>query len=265
MPDEGAGREPVPVVPSPLVRECERTEEQRGVGHSPGDHDVGTLRECVGDRTRAEIRGCEQRRCRQRVEGRAGVEVGEGFATRVEIVEPGQEIVAQHGRDRDPRDPERPRGFDRGARRGGRVDATGVGDDLGATVGDVRQRAREIGRQIARVAARLVALTIFLQDRERQLGERLEAQEVDAFRQAARRRRPVYRRRSPDRRRRDGAPGHGARRGSAGGVRPTVGPLPLARRAERGGLPGRARRRAARRRAGRRRSTRSATTPRVGR
>ena len=39
----------------------------------------------------------------------------------------------------------------------------------------------EVRGQVARVAARLVALTILLQDRERQLRERFEAEIVDAF------------------------------------------------------------------------------------
>ena len=58
------GREPVPVVPRPAVLVHERREEQRRVGDPAGDHDVGALRERVGDRTRAEVRRREQRRRR---------------------------------------------------------------------------------------------------------------------------------------------------------------------------------------------------------
>ena len=49
-----------------------------------------------------------------------------------------------------------------------------------ATNGSARD---EVRRQVARVAARLVALAVLLQDGERQLGERFEAQVVDAFRE----------------------------------------------------------------------------------
>ena len=41
--------------------------------------------------------------------------------------------------------------------------------------------ARQVRGEVARVAARLVALAVLLQDRERQLGERLEAEVVDAL------------------------------------------------------------------------------------
>ena len=49
-----------------------------------------------------------------------------------------------------------------------------------ATNGSARD---EVRGEVARVAARLVALAVLLEDRERQLGERFEAQVVDAFRE----------------------------------------------------------------------------------
>ena len=55
MADEDPGRKPVPVVPRPTVLVRERREEQRRVGDPAGDHDVGALRERVGDRPRAEV------------------------------------------------------------------------------------------------------------------------------------------------------------------------------------------------------------------
>ena len=92
-----------------------------------------------------------------------------------------EHVVAEHCRDLDAGDPHRPRGLGGGARGRGRVDPARVGDDLGAAVGDVRERAGEIRGKVARVAARLVALAVLLQDRERQLGQRLEAEVVDAL------------------------------------------------------------------------------------
>ena len=100
----------------------------------------------------------------------------------VQRVEPRQHVVADDGRD-----------LDAGARpawravsiaacaAAARVDAARVRDHLRPAVGDERQRAGEVRGEVARVAARLVALAVLLQDRERQLGERFEAEIVDAF------------------------------------------------------------------------------------
>ena len=184
MADEDARRESVPVVPRPVVRERERTEEQRRVGHSPGDHDVGTLRERVGDRTCAEIRGREQRRRRQRVERPCRV-------SRWANGSPAAWRSSSRGRRSSPSTvaivmPVIP--SDRAVSIAARAAAAGLMPPAlvttlvrpSATYGSAR--ARYAG-QIARVAARLVALAILLQDRERQLGQRLEAQEVDTFRE----------------------------------------------------------------------------------
>ena len=65
------------------------------------------------------------------------------------------------------------------AARRGRVDAARVGDDLRAPVGDER-KGGEVRGQVTRVPERLVA-PVLLQDREGELGERLEAEVVDAL------------------------------------------------------------------------------------
>ena len=203
--DEDAGREPVPVVPRPAVLVRERREEQRRVGDAAGDHDVGALRERVDDRARAEVRRREQRRagerrrtarrCRgARTPGRARCAArraapSTSSPTTVAILMPVT--------------PELARGLDRGVRGRGRVDAARVGDDLRAAVGDERQRTREVRGKVARVAARLVALAVLLQDRERQLGERFEAEVVDAFGEQRVDGRRACRRRSPARPRRE--------------------------------------------------------------
>jgi len=184
MPDEDTGGEAVPVVPAPAVLVHERSEEERRVGDAPGDHDVGPLREGVDDRTRTEVRRCEQRRPGERVERGAGVDVCERLArVRVQRRKAREHVVADHGRDLDAGDTELARGVDRGVRGGGRVDAAGVRDHLGATVGDERQRPGQVRGKIARVPARFVALAILLQDRKGQLGQRLEAEIVDALRE----------------------------------------------------------------------------------
>ena len=153
-----------------------------------------------------------------------------------------EQVVAEHGRDRDAGDAEllaRSRSRPRAA--AGGVDAAGVGDDLRAPVGDVRQRARQVRGQVARVAARLVALAVLLQDRERQLGERLEAEVVDALgEQRVDRRGRVAVEALPAR---DGRPDwsrlrRSLRRGSAAAGRPTAAPPRAARRPGRARPPG---------------------------
>src|SRR5262249_60013389 len=92
-----------------------------------------------------------------------------------------QHVVADNSRDLDAAHTGLARGLDRGVRRAARIDAPGVGDDLGAAVDNERQRARKVRRKIARVAACFVALAVLLQDRECQLGERFEAEVVDTL------------------------------------------------------------------------------------
>src|SRR5260221_613777 len=70
---------------------------------------------------------------------------------------------------------------DRSIGRGGGVDPAGIGDHLRATVRDEGQCPREVRGKIAGVAARFVTLTILLEDRERQLRERFQAEIVDTF------------------------------------------------------------------------------------
>ena len=101
--DEDAGGEPVPVVPGPAVLVRERREEQRRVGDPAGDHDVGALRERVGDRARAEVRGREQRR--RRAASRTASPVSRCAnawpCVGVQRVEAREHVVAEHGRDLD--------------------------------------------------------------------------------------------------------------------------------------------------------------------
>ncbi len=180
--DEDARGQPVPVVEAPAVLVHERREEQRCVGDAAGDDDVGALRERVDDRARTEVRGREERRAPEGLERFAGVEMREGLpALGVQLGEVGEHVVADDGRDGDAADAELPRGLDRGARGRGRVDPARVGDDLRATVRDERHRAGEVRREVARVTTRLVALTVLLEDGERQLRQRLQAQVVDAL------------------------------------------------------------------------------------
>ena len=142
----------------------------------------GALRERVGDGSRSEVGRREQRRRGHRLELVAGVEMRERLPViGVQRVEAREHVVAEHGRDLDARHAHRaPCRRRRG--RGG-VDATGIRDHLRAPVGDEGKCAREVRGKVARIAARLVALTILLEDRERQLGEGLEAEILDAVRE----------------------------------------------------------------------------------
>ena len=69
---------------------------------------------------------------------------------------------------------------DHGPTGGHRVDAAGVGDEPGAPVDDERQRRAHVGREVTGEAEALVALAVLLQDGERQLGQRLADEVVDA-------------------------------------------------------------------------------------
>ncbi len=177
--DEDARGEAVPVLERPAVLVHERPEEEGGVGDATGDDDVGALRERVGDRARAEVRGGEERWARELGERRSGLEVREWCLGRERRHARG-EIVAEDGGDPDPADPELAGGLDRGPGRRRRVDAAGIGHDPRVSGGDRRERGGEVPGEVARVAAGLVALAVLLQDRERQLRERLEAEVVDA-------------------------------------------------------------------------------------
>ena len=71
---------------------------------------------------------------------------------------------------------------DDGPAGGDRVDAAGVGDEPGAAVDNERAApACTYSGQVARVAERLVALAVLLQDGERELGQRLADEVVDAL------------------------------------------------------------------------------------
>ena len=200
--DEDARGEPVPVVPRPAVLVRERREEQRRVGDPAGDHDVGALRERVGDRARAEVRGCEQRRRGERVERcrrcrgartiapsacNASSRGSRSSPTTVAIVmpvTPSAWAVSMAAR----------------AAAAGLIPPALVMTFVrpSATNGSARV---EVRGKVARVAARLVALPVLLQDRERQLRQCLEAQVVDAIGEEGVRRPTGCRRRTLGRRR----------------------------------------------------------------
>src|SRR5262249_31345285 len=118
-----------------------------------------------------------------------------------------------------------------------------------------RQRLGQIARQVARVPERLVALAVLLQDRERQLGQRFEAEVIDpVVEEAVDRGRGVpveaLAAADPDRHQR-----RPVRRGRAGAGGPRVGPARFAPRRVAARPRGRRARPAAIRSAGRRRST----------
>ena len=174
--------EAVPVVARPAVLVDQRREEERGVGDPAGDHDVGALRERVGDRERAEVRGEEQRVGAHRGERRAGLDVRER-ATPVAA-----RTSSRRGMRSSPItvaifSPDAP------AARAVSIAACAAARGLMPPalvmtfvrpVEHRRQRGAEVAREVARVAERLVARAVLLQDRERQLRERLEAEVVDA-------------------------------------------------------------------------------------
>ena len=124
---------------------------------------MGTGIERFDDRTSAEVCVREER-----------------IAGQTEVVSTRTDIVADDRRDDEACRPcFLQRRHDRAASCDG-VDASGVRDEASAAVDDVGQRSPYVGRQVAGEAERLVALTILLQDGERQLGQRLAHEVVDS-------------------------------------------------------------------------------------
>ena len=200
----------------------ERREEERGVGDPAGDHDVGALRERVGDRERAEVRRREQRRRRaarrtaRRCRGSRARSRRRRAASRAGSCRSSPSTVAIFR----PEMPSALRGLDRRVRGRGRVDAARVGDDLRAPVDDRGQRRARGSAGRSRVYPSVSSrCAVLLQDRERQLGERFEAEVVDALGEQPVDRASACRRRSPARRRAGRRAGSGMDAGSPVGPR----------------------------------------------
>jgi hypothetical protein len=77
VPDQRAGRQAIPVVPLPPVGVGGSAEEQGGVGHPTGDHDVGAVFEGLDDRACAQVGRREQRLAGKVVERRTRLRVRE--------------------------------------------------------------------------------------------------------------------------------------------------------------------------------------------
>jgi hypothetical protein len=109
-----------------------------------------------------------------------------------ELGRPPPHVVTDDGRDLQARHPRRLGHGVHGPARGDGVDATCVGDEAGAAVEQERHGRLHVEREVARVAERLVAHAVLLQDGQRQLGQRLTDQIVDAgVEQVGHRRVPV--------------------------------------------------------------------------
>jgi hypothetical protein len=141
----------------------ERGDEQRGVGDPAGHDDVGATGEGLHDGPRAEV------------------DVGEqGVVGQAQLVGEGPDVVADHRGHGEARHPGGLEGVDDGAPGGHRIDAAGVGDELGPAVDEEGDGRPHVQRQVAREAERLVALAVLLEDRQRELGQGLADQVVDA-------------------------------------------------------------------------------------
>ena len=135
MADDDARRQPVPVVPRPAELVHERSQEQGGVGHAAGDHDLGA--------------GVE------RLHDRAGPEVGtgeQGVVGQVQLGGPRPHVVTDDRCDLHPTHAQGSSGPHYRPPGGHRIDAPGVGDEAGPPVEHVRHGLLEIQRQVTRVA-----------------------------------------------------------------------------------------------------------------
>ena len=179
MPDGEALGKALPVVPAPAKLEGERAEEQRGVRDAAGQHDVGALRQRLGDRLGAEVSIREQQSFPHAGDVGASVHVGEALAGGAQMVDaPGHRVAGHH------RDLCRPslgaEGLGKCRTRAHRVQAAGIQDELHAVLYRQWPQFDQHRDRVARIARRGIFLAVFLQDREGQLGEVVRAYVADA-------------------------------------------------------------------------------------
>ena len=177
--DRQSLREPLPVVPLPAELERERPEEQRRIGHAAGKDDVGAASERLRDRLRAQIRIGKQQPLLHGGDIGARIEVRERLARRPQFIDAGSDRVAGH--DGDPGLPSF--GMERFCDRFAgafRIEAAGIEHELDAVFRGERPEFGEHRHRIARVAGGRILLAVFLQDRERELGQMVRADVLHA-------------------------------------------------------------------------------------
>ena len=156
----------------------QRREIEARIGHAPGDDDIRALRQRLDDGRRAEIGvGGDDGRAIQ-CQRRAGLHVRQRLARRQQIAQPREQIVAGHSRDLQAMQPVALRRLAHDLRRASRVQPAAVGDERNLARVGQRQDALGDDLDVARVATVGVAHLVAPQNRQRQLGERLEADDI---------------------------------------------------------------------------------------
>ena len=179
MADREALREPLPVVPAPAELECERPEEQRRIGDAAGKNYVGAASERLRDRLGAQVGIGEQQPVLHGGNVGAGVEVRERLTRRTQFIDAACDRVAGH--DGDLRRPafcvERFRNRFAGAFG---IEPAGVENEPDLVFYGKRPELGEHRYCIARVPGGRILLAVFLQDRERKLGEMIRTDVLHA-------------------------------------------------------------------------------------
>jgi hypothetical protein len=156
-----------------------RTERQRSVGDAAGEHDLGPLVENGGDRASAQVRVGREHLVPHLAQSLPRVHVLEVMAAAAELAEPREQVVSLDHADLQPRDPELPCDPENLLAAGGRVEPAGVGHHLHAPFGNHGERTAQEGDEVGRVALVRVAQPLPHHDRERYLGQVVEAQVVE--------------------------------------------------------------------------------------
>jgi len=178
MPGHHARRQLVPVVARPAKAPRSGAQGERRVGDARADHQVGPAFERGGDPPAAQVGVGGEHRLLEGTQRDALVEVGQWLAVGLELLEPGQQVVALQVRHR---------GADaefcvEGARRlraAGRVEPPGVHHDLDAPLRAAGGHLLELAQKSARVAQLRISQAVLEQDHQRELGEVVAGQHVD--------------------------------------------------------------------------------------
>ena len=158
----------------PAQRVHQRAQKQRGIGHTPGDHDVGLLVQGIHDGLCAQIGVAKHQALAHAGHDGAVHHVVKTLAGCLQLR---QYIVATHHRNA--RVPARGgQGFLHRLRRTHGVEAPRVADKSDASRLHQRPQAQKHGHHIPGVAQRRVSLAVFLQDGQRQFGQVVAGNEL---------------------------------------------------------------------------------------
>ena len=169
-----AGREQVAIGFGPAEAVDHGGQRQRGVGAAAGDDDIRAGGEGIGQRERAEVGVRAQHAVADTEEQLAGIEVAQFATLGEQLVDAGEDVVAQHHGDL-----QLGRKAPHLARAGNRVHAAGVGNHLDAAFANAPGQARHQRRKIARIAEGRILPLLLLKDGHGDFGQVVEREVVD--------------------------------------------------------------------------------------